>query len=102
MTNVWQLHHDPYHNIFVQLFSEKRVVMFSHDAKSALQMKTDPLFKNTSNIPDVFDASMPQELRDHAFQGTLGSGDGLYIPEGWIHSFKGDPGISGSVNWWFR
>lgn len=77
-------------------------MMFPPELKGSLRMKTDPLLKNTSSIPDVFDANLPVDLNEHAFEGTIESGDGLYIPEGWVHSFKGDPGISCSVNWWFK
>lgn len=111
--NVWigvsthsPLHHDPYHNIFVQLFSKKRVVLFPPHAKSQLRMHTEALLKNTSQIGDIFDPALVRELPDAVqelgVQAHLEPGDGLYVPEGWVHSFKGDSGISGSVNWWFR
>lgn len=98
------LHQDPYHNLFVQLFGSKMVRMFPESARDQLDMQTDVLLKNTSNIADVFEDSISAGLSDSAsgFEGHLESGDGLYIPQGWIHSFKGGKGISGSVNWWFR
>lgn len=96
------LHHDPYHNIFVQLFSRKRVRMFPGSARQELSMHTDVLLKNTSSISDIFGDSVATEISNTGMEGTLESGDGLYIPEGWLHSFKGEAGITGSVNWWFR
>lgn len=44
------------------------------------------------------------------FEVLVGTGDALFIPKGWWHSIKsfhdpnldGNPGISASVNWWFR
>lgn len=96
------LHHDPYHNIFVQLFSRKKVRMFPPSAGPHLAMHIDPLLKNTSSIPDIFGNCISKVLVEGGVEGILDSGDGLYIPQGWVHSFKGDADISGSVNWWFR
>lgn len=100
------MHHDPYHNIFVQLHSTKKVLVFPPEARDGLSLHTDPLMKNSSRIRDVFDplefAKLAPRVRSMAYEAELSSGDGLYIPEGWFHSFRGSPGISASVNWWFR
>lgn len=66
-----------------------------------LALHEDHLLKNTSTIPDAFD-SLPAAVADCALEATLSPGDGLYIPQGWYHTFKGDAGISASANWWFR
>ncbi|ETI21986.1 hypothetical protein G647_06056 [Cladophialophora carrionii CBS 160.54] len=39
----------------------------------------------------------------HGLETTLGLGDALFTPKGWWHSVKGvGPGVTASVNWWFR
>jgi hypothetical protein len=42
-------------------------------------------------------------LRAHCLETTLGLGDALFTPKGWWHTVKGiGPGVTASVNWWFR
>ncbi|OCT52083.1 hypothetical protein CLCR_08550 [Cladophialophora carrionii] len=42
-------------------------------------------------------------LRIHGLETTLALGDTLFTPKGWWHSVKGvGPGVTASVNWWFR
>ncbi|CCG84109.1 protein of unknown function [Taphrina deformans PYCC 5710] len=100
------LHKDPYHNIFAQLYSRKNVIIFPPTAHGSLQLHSDRLLKNTSRIRDIFEPHernrMDPEVLAGASEATIETGDGLYIPEGWFHSFKGDQGVSSSVNWWFR
>ncbi|ORY87677.1 hypothetical protein BCR37DRAFT_384984 [Protomyces lactucae-debilis] len=111
--NVWlgyathtPLHRDPYCNIFAQLFGSKRAILFPPEAREYLKMHQNPLHRNTSTINDVFNVeaqrSLPINVQTQGLECSLESGDALYVPEGWLHSFKGSPGMSGSVNWWFR
>ena len=96
------LHHDPYHNLYLQLFGRKRIVLFPPHLKSKLDMHTEHLLTNTSRIKDVFSADLGDQLIGEAVQAELGSGDALYIPQGWLHTLRGEAGLTGSVNWWFR
>lgn len=98
------LHHDPYNNLYLQLFGRKRIVLFPKSLAGALGMHTSRQLTNTSTIRDVFDSStrLDDDLLAAGLQEELNPGDLVCIPQGWLHSLKGDDGVTGSVNWWFR
>ena len=99
------LHYDPNHNIYAQIYGKKEVIIFPPTAKKDLDMHTDPLLKNTSRIASVFNDShggLASDTIAAGLRGSLEAGDALYIPQGWVHTFQGDSGISASVNWWFK
>ncbi|KAK5128163.1 hypothetical protein LTR08_004089 [Meristemomyces frigidus] len=112
------LHRDPNPNLFVQLAGRKRVRLFSPGAGRNVfaKVQDDIGGGGSANLRGVEmmegreRAALEEEVwgrddlyRNSAFEAELGGGDGLFIPKGWWHSFKGTgEGMTGSVNWWFR
>lgn len=113
------LHKDPNPNLFVQMAGEKVVRMYEpsvgqsifvevqrrlNAARSASFRGEEMMHGKERSLLEtlVWDAVEPK-IDKLAFEATLESGDCLFIPQGWWHSFKGHGlGINGSVNWWFR
>lgn len=110
------LHKDPNPNFFVQLASSKVIRAFPPDVGVAL-LREGSNRLNDAGATDVrtFDERFMQgkerqifyELiwdddaiaeADWTLEATLEEGDGVFIPKGWWHSFRGvGPGINGSV-----
>lgn len=107
--NVWigsaftssPCHRDPYENILVQVFGEKKVLLFPPDQTEFIcQHKTRQ--RNTSQIdfnnPDV--NKFPTISRLSGVHAELVPGDGLFIPYHWWHFCK-SLSLNCSVNFWW-
>ena len=124
-TNLWigvpptytPLHRDPNPNLFVQLVGQKIVRIlepekgqdvFAHVQRtlgrsgSAAFRDEDMMKGQERRVLEEFIWGDSQPLSGKASTGYevhLGSGDGLFIPNGWWHSIKGvGQGITGSVS----
>ena len=72
------------------------------------RMLHDAVWSLTPSAPFVSSLAPRQEsmsslVQAYCQEAHLGLGDALFIPKGWWHSVKSEgPGVSASVNWWFR
>jgi lysine-specific demethylase 8 len=95
-------HHDPFHNILVQIFGEKTVTLAAPSYTKEMYPAVGTVQKNTSLIdfdsPDYKKHPLFQDVE--LFQVTLMAGDALYIPFKWWHHCKTNA-MSCSVNFWW-
>lgn len=116
------LHKDPNPNLFVQLVGTKKVRLCEPALGAAIfyevqrrlgrggasaSMRGYEMMQGSERVmlEDIVwnDRGIATSINELMTEVTLDSGDGLFIPKGWWHSVKGiEPGILGSVNWWFR
>ena len=146
-TNLWigisptytPLHRDPNPNLFVQLAGSKTVrvmepevgqEVFAH-VQRFLVKSGSAAFRGEEMMQGDERSLLEEQIWDDipestgsfiGYEAQIGSGDGLFIPQGWWHSIKGTgEGITASVrdlatsslserfvdltfqvNWWFR
>lgn len=111
-TSYTPLHRDPNPNLFVQLAGCKKVRIFSPSVgRTILSTKTGNHNMQGKEMMAGAERARLEEVvwsdkssaKAEGFEASLKSGDALFIPTGWWHSFKGaGEGITGSANWWFR
>ncbi|KAF7965510.1 hypothetical protein HWV62_11724 [Athelia sp. TMB] len=106
------LHRDPNPNLFVQMAGSKAVRLFDPRAGREIisEGSENPNVRGEEMMVGTERARLEEVV--WGFEGIEGaegleacleSGDALFIPTGWWHSFKGvGEGITGSANWWFR
>ncbi|KAL9119440.1 MAG: hypothetical protein Q9187_004010, partial [Circinaria calcarea] len=122
-TNLWigvpptytPLHRDPNPNLFVQLVGrkiirmvepEKGLEIFAHVQRDlgnsgSASFRDEGMMKGQERrvFEDIIwdDSQILSEKMSTGYEVHLGSGDGLFIPNGWWHSIKGvGEGITGS------
>ncbi|KZP28528.1 Clavaminate synthase-like protein [Athelia psychrophila] len=111
-TSYTPLHRDPNPNLFVQMAGRKAVRLFSPSAGRGIfsadagnhNMRGQEMMAGAERVR-LEEAVWGDRGSEEAegLEACLESGDALFIPTGWWHSFKGvGEGITGSVNWWFR
>ena len=104
-------HWDPFHNILVQVYGQKRVVLFDPalavNSPEALYAAEGARQRNTSLVTDICredggggKEGFPLYAAAQGVQVTLQPGDALFIPHKWWH-YCATEGASCSVNWWF-
>lgn len=110
VTNIWfggdkcktPLHFDDKDNFFIQIFGEKRILLFSPDQTEYLYQAHGEEHSHISRI-NIFD---PDESKFQLFTESdcseviVEPGDMLYIPEGWWHAVE-TLTTSISVNFWW-
>ena len=119
-TNIWlggyagtssPCHFDPFSNIFVQIYGNKKVILFDpahpDNTKEALYAAEGTLQKNTSLVKDITrvdggggKGEFPLYASAQGVEVLLEPGDALFIPHKWWH-YCTTQSASCSVNWWF-
>ncbi|KAK4308576.1 hypothetical protein Pmani_019731 [Petrolisthes manimaculis] len=100
---VSPLHHDPDHNILVQVVGYKYVRLYSEDQTPYLYPHPDPLLSNTSQVDvEACDAMTTWPLLKEAkyYDLVLRPGQALYIPPRSWHYVR-SLSISFSVSFWW-
>lgn len=97
------LHRDPYLNLLCQIFGEKYVRLY--DSKYSMEMYPfqNGLLRNTSQV-DVENPDKhlhPQFELNPYWEGIIGPGEMLYIPQRWWHYVQSRT-VSFSVNFWWN
>lgn len=113
-------HYDPFHNLLVQIYGTKRVLLFSPEQSAALYPASGTVQKNTSlvksfdheagvhplptgsdkNDGSAFTSPFPLYRGAQGWEAILHAGDCLYIPHKWWH-YCTTSSASCSVNWWY-
>ncbi|KAK9365019.1 hypothetical protein V1509DRAFT_571882 [Lipomyces kononenkoae] len=89
-------HFDPNENLYVMIGGKKKVVLWEPSVVSEGQAKRRGGLGNDNFSPPGQDETSWDEVE-------LNPGDGIYIPERWWHEVESlSPGVTASVNWWFR
>jgi hypothetical protein len=125
------LHRDPNPNLFRQLYGSKVVRVLPPRAGEAVFRKTQSSIGGSASSRlrghEMMHGPEKTALHDAIwapsgnsgggrtiYEARLGTGDALYLPEGWWHSIKSaatvdleprvshDGQLNVSVNWWFR
>ncbi|MCL4119280.1 UNVERIFIED_CONTAM: hypothetical protein GTU68_034441 [Idotea baltica] len=116
VVNVWvgpegtvtPLHHDPDHNILVQVHGYKTLLIFPESDSKSLYAFEDDLLSNTSRVnleeevklKNMFETwPLLKEVQGHYV--TLGPGDAVYLPPKWWHYVR-SLSNSISVSFWWR
>ncbi|KAK9235644.1 hypothetical protein V1525DRAFT_409328 [Lipomyces kononenkoae] len=89
-------HFDPNENLYVMIAGKKRVVLWEPSVVGEGRAKRRGALSNDNFSPPAQDETPWDEVE-------INPGDGLYIPERWWHEVESlSPGVTASVNWWFR
>lgn len=108
--NIWlgpkgistPLHHDPYHNLYVQAWGFKTVHLYHPRDSDKLYPFETRLLKNTSRVnagqPDL--SKHPLFANACQMHGLLRPGDILWIPKGWWHFIKAETASLSVSFWW--
>ena len=99
---VSPLHHDPYHNLLVQVVGEKLIRLYDRQETDNLYPHNSPLLDNTSQV-DVEHCDhekFPNFADAPYFECILKEGEMLYIPPKWWHYVR-SKSISFSVSFWW-
>ena len=110
ISNIWlgpegtvsPLHHDPYHNIFCQVYGFKQFILYNPTAKmhphsSHLLSNTSQIDLENPNAPELF----PSLVEEVGLVAELSPGDVLYMPPKWWHHVR-SLSTSISVSFWFN
>ena len=87
---VTPLHHDPYHNIFVQVVGFKYIRLYAPEHSASLEPR-EGMLNNTSLPKDITlsGSSLPSAFLETPYVDMeLGPGDILYLPLGYWHFVK--------------
>ncbi|KAB7506019.1 Lysine-specific demethylase 8 [Armadillidium nasatum] len=105
---ITPLHHDPDHNILVQVYGHKLLLIFPESDTQFLYPFDDTILNNTSQINLEEVASKPELLETRpllknakGYYLILSPGDALYIPPKWWHYVR-SLSNSISVSFWWR
>jgi len=99
---VTPLHHDPKHNLLVQVVGRKFVRLFAPEHSAALYPHSEAMLCNSSQV----DVRCPDHARFPAFgaapfmDAELGPGDALFIPRGWWHYVVALTSSFSVSHWW--
>jgi FAD/FMN-containing dehydrogenase len=102
------LHYDGnlQHNLNAQVMGSKQVQLFSPDQMTNMYpyMYTSarPYTFSQVNVEDVDQREFPRFAQVEGFEGTLGTGELLFIPAYWYHTFKHLGDFNVNVNFWWR
>lgn len=104
-TNLWanlhamrsSLHYDPYNNLLCVIQGQKKVRVAP--PRSFSRMGLHPVCDESANHATGDLWSMGTQVGAKEF--IVRSGDGLYIPEGWIHQVESDSGTI-AINFWWK
>ena len=88
---VTPIHHDPYHNAFVQVVGQKYIRLYAPNHSENLRPRDD--MPNNSFLPrDIITApaeTLPKDFLDLPYlEAVLSPGDLLFLPKGWWHFVK--------------
>ncbi|CAL4161999.1 unnamed protein product, partial [Meganyctiphanes norvegica] len=98
---VSPLHHDPDHNILVQVYGYKYIRLYEEDQTSKLYPHPDPLLSNTSQVDVEGDlSSWPLVENAQYWELILGPGEAVYIPPRCWHYVRALT-HSCSVSFWY-
>lgn len=96
------LHHDPKHNLLVQVFGHKRIILASPQDTENLYPHNSEMLSNTSQIDaeNIDFGKFPLTKNVRFYTITLYKGEILYIPPKWWHYVRSlDKSFSVSF-WW--
>lgn len=93
------------HNLNVQLHGEKRCTLFPPDSLTEL-----PCFEPGDSVPAYNCSKLDVDAPDvrlrletvPCFEATLETGDLLFIPAHWLHTFWHSGAYNANVNFWWR
>ncbi|CAL8470425.1 g9967 [Coccomyxa elongata] len=96
------LHHDPYHNLFCQVWGSKTVRLYSPQQSQSLYPFPNPFLRNTSQV-DVLSPDLdrhPMFASALYLECTLRPGEMLYIPKKWWHCVWARTASLSISYWW--
>lgn len=96
------LHHDPKHNLLVQIFGHKRIILAASQDTENLYPHNGDMLSNTSQIDaeNIDFGKFPLTKNVRFYTITLYKGEILYIPPKWWHYVRSlDKSFSVSF-WW--
>lgn len=101
------LHYDSSDNIFIQIYGEKRVLLYPpsdtaylspyHPKPKCIDSGTHQSKKHQSDVLDKFSEALNLAS---GFQAQVRPGDVVFIPTGWWHEIRAGDTSSISLNYW--
>ena len=108
-TNLWanlhamrsSLHYDPYNNLLCVIQGQKKVLVAP--PRSFSRVGLNPVCDESANhaASDLWGMTDQVLTQVGAKEFIVRSGDGLYIPEGWIHQVESESGTI-AINFWWK
>ena len=100
--SVTPLHFDANDNVFFQIMGTKKIILISPEDYPNVYLNPNRKLGHMSLVRDAENPDL-QQFPDFAkvttMECTLGPGDAIFIPKGWLHYLRTEE-ISVSINFW--